>query len=392
MKVKKMKKFFIIAGEASGDVLGAKLIAEIKSQLFVKNEKAEFIGIGGNLMKEQGLKTIFPMEELSIMGFLEVIPHIPKLLQRIKQTAQNIIDQNPDCVITIDSPDFSFRVIKKLLQYKGKKIHLIAPSVWAYREGRAEKISKFYDLLLAILPFEPPYFEKYGLKTKFIGHPIVENAPDFSLKEEKNLEFRSKYKIALTDKLISITPGSRNGEVKRIFPEFIEAINLLESEKKFNLKVVIPLSEKTKNLVKKMAKDLAIEYFFIENNEKQSAFFATDFALAKSGTNTVEMSLYKIPMIIAYKINFLTHFIVKRMVKIKFANLVNLIAGKEIIPEMLQDNCERRKIYEKLKMLINDKSLTEKQIIESEKSLILMGFGKAIKSSTKAASEILKIL
>lgn len=387
-----MKKFFIIAGEASGDVLGAKLIAEIKSQLFVKNEKAEFIGIGGNLMKEQGLKSIFPMEELSIMGFFEVVPHIPKLLQRIKQTAQNIIEQNPDCVVTIDSPDFSFRVIKKLSQYKGKKIHLIAPSVWAYREGRAEKISKLYDLLLAILPFEPPYFEKYGLKTKFIGHPIVENAPDFSLKEEKNFEFRSKYKIALTDKLISITPGSRNGEVKRIFPKFIKAVNFLESEKKFNLKVVIPLSEKTRNLVKKMAKDLSVEYFFIENNEKQSAFFATDFALAKSGTNTVEISLYKIPMIIAYKINFLTHFIVKRMVKIKFANLVNLIAGKEIIPEMLQDNCEGRKIYEKLKMLINDKLLAEKQINESEKSLVLMGFGKAIKSSTKAASEILKIL
>ncbi|MBU6339025.1 MAG: lipid-A-disaccharide synthase [Rickettsiales bacterium] len=382
-----MKKFFIIAGEASGDVLGAKLIAEIKSQ----SKAVEFIGIGGKLMKEQGLTSIFPMEELSVMGFLEVVPHIPKLLKRIKQTAESVIAEKPDAVITIDSPDFSFRVIKKLKNYEGKKIHLIAPSVWAYREGRAKKISKLYDLLLAILPFEPPYFEKHCLKTVFIGHPIVENAPDFSLKEEKNLEFRNKYEIALADKVICVMPGSRNGEVKRIFPEFIKAVNILASEKKYNLKVVIPLAEKTKNLVKEMAKDLVVKYFFVENNEKQSAFFASDFALAKSGTNTVEISLYKIPMIIAYKINLLTHFIVKRMVRIKFANLVNLIANKEIIPEMLQDNCTGNKISEKLKELIDDESLAKKQITESENSLVLMGYGSPVKSSARAAEEILKL-
>ncbi len=381
------KKFFIIAGEASGDLLGSKLIAELKAQ----NSGAEFFGVGGKLMQEQGLVSLFPMEELSIMGFLEVVPHIPKLLARIRQTADAVIAQKPDFVITIDSPDFCFRVMKKLKNFhQTKKVHMIAPSVWAYREGRAEKISKLYNLLLAILPFEPPYFEKYGLKTVFIGHPIVENAPDLSQKKLANFNFRSKKNIALTDELLCLMPGSRNGEVTRIFPEFIAAVNLL-SQKKSNLKVVIPLIEKTRTLVLEMAKSLKVEYFLIEKDERNDAFFATDFALAKSGTNTVELSLYQVPMLVAYKINFLTHFIVKRMVKIKFANLVNLILSKEVIPEMLQDNCEGEKLFAVAEKLINDKNLAQKQIAESQSALRMMGLDFVQNPSQKAAQEILKI-
>lgn len=386
-----MKKFFLIAGEASGDLLGSKLMKELKLQ----EQGAEFIGVGGKLMQEQGLISIFPMEELSVMGFLEVVPHIAKLLRRIKQTAEIIEQEKPDFLITIDSPDFSFRVVKKVVSRQSsvvrgmKKIHLIAPSVWAYRPGRAEKISRLYDLLLAILPFEPPYFEKYGLKTIFIGNPIVENAPDFSQKKSENLRFRKKYSIAENDILICATPGSRNGEVKRIFPEFIGAINLL-SQKIPNLKIVIPLVDKTRSLVLEMAKDLKVEYFLIEKDEKNSALFATDFALAKSGTNTLEFSLYHIPMIVAYKINFLTHFIVKRMIKIKFANLINLILNKELIPEMLQKNCEAEKISALLEKLILDKNFAEKQLSESLVALKLMGLGSSENPSKKAAMEILK--
>jgi len=179
-----MKKFFIIAGEASGDLLGSKLISEIKLQ----HTASEFIGVGGKLMQEQGLVSIFPMEELSVMGFLEVLPHLSKLLRRINQTAEIIVKEKPDFVISIDSPDFNFRVMKKLQNFNSaKKIHLIAPSVWAYRAGRAQKISKLYDLLLCVLPFEPAYFEKHGLKTVFIGHPLISNAPDFTKKEAEKL-------------------------------------------------------------------------------------------------------------------------------------------------------------------------------------------------------------
>ncbi len=381
------KKVFLIAGEASGDLLGSKLMKELVAQDF----SIKFIGVGGKLMQEQGLISIFPMEELSVMGFLEVVPHIPKLLRLIKQTSDVIIAEKPDFVITIDSPDFSFRVMKKLRNFRdAKKIHLIAPSVWAYREGRAEKISKLYDLLLAILPFEPPYFEKYGLKTVFIGHPITENSPDFSKKNAANSEFRKKYSIKESDLLISITPGSRNGEVKKIFPEFIAAINLL-AEKKSNLKAVIPLVDKTRNLVSEMATSLKVEYFLIEKDEKNSAFFATDFALAKSGTNTLEFSLQRIPMLVAYKINFLTHFLLKKMVKIKFANLINLISNKEVIPEMLQKNCTAEKISSLLEKLISDQSFSQKQIGESLLALKLMGLGSVENPSRKAAKEILSL-
>ncbi len=208
------KKYFIIAGEASGDLLGSKLISEIKA---LENDGI-FVGVGGSLMQRAGLKTIFAMNDLAVMGFFEILPHLFKLIGRINQTARAILEEMPDYIITIDSPDFCFRVIKKLPRNFSKKVHLIAPSVWAYRPGRAVKVARIYDLLLCILPFEPPYFEKYGLKSVFVGHPIIENAPDLSLKIEKNFEFRQKYKIAQNDILLCLTPGSRISEVKKIFP------------------------------------------------------------------------------------------------------------------------------------------------------------------------------
>ncbi len=382
-----MKKFFIIAGEASGDLLGAKLIAELKRQ----NPQSSFIGVGGRLMKEQGLESIFPMEDLSVMGFLEVLPHLPKLINRINYTVEEIIRQQPDCVVTIDSPDFCFRVIKKIKHEKNiKKIHLIAPSVWAYREGRAQKISKLYDLLLAILPFEPPYFEKYGLKTVFIGHPITENAPDISQKYNISQKFRLENKIKNDEIVFYVTPGSRNGEVKKIFPEFITALNLLYGQQK-NIKVVIPLVDKTKDLVTRMASDLKMNYIFCEKHDKEKALMSSDFALAKSGTNTLEISLYQIPMVIAYKINVITHFILCLMVKIKYANLVNLVLNEEIIPEMLQDKCQSQKIFELLNQMIGNKKLCQDQVIKSQTALKIMGLGFERNPSQKAAAEILKL-
>ncbi len=382
-----MKKFFIIAGEASGDLLGAKLIKELKAQ----HPDSSFVGVGGALMKAEGLRSIFAMEELSVMGFLEVLPHIPQLLKRIKQTAEAIKSEKSDVVITIDSPDFCFRVMKKLRDFKEvKKVHLIAPSVWAYRQGRAKKIAKLYDLLLAILPFEPPYFEKHGLKTVFIGSPIVENAPDFAQKNHIRNEFRQSFNIDEVAPIVVVTPGSRSGEVKRIFPEFIEALNLLAAEKP-NLKVFIPLIDKTRDLVVEMSSALKAQYFLIEAKDKSAALFAADFALAKSGTNTIEMSLYRLPMIVAYKINCITHFIVKRMVKIKFANLINLISNREIIVEMLQKKCRADLLFSELKKLIDDKSLAQKQIIDSQVALKMMGLGSVENASCKAAKEILKI-
>ena len=384
------KKFFIIAGEASGDVLGAKLIHEIKQQFLAKNEAVEFVGVGGKSMQEAGLRSIFPMEDLSIMGFAEVLPHLFTILKRIRQTADEIMLQKPDFIITIDSPDFNFRVMEKVKKYDAaKKIHLIAPSVWAYREKRARKVARLYNLLLVILPFEPPYFTKHNLKTVFIGHPIMENAPDMKMKEEASLRFRNKYGFYLHDTLIYLTPGSRRSEVKKIFPEFITALNLLKNRVN-NLSVVIPVVEKTRNIVEKMAKSLDVKYVIVEREEKSDALFAADFSLAKSGTNTLEASLYELPMVVCYKVNLLTYFLAKILLKIRFANLVNLIMESEIIPELIQQNCNAQAIAARLEAIISSKKVAQLQVENSKVALKILGLGSAMRPTEKAVAEILK--
>ncbi len=384
-------KLFVIAGEASGDVLGGKLLKNIKDEIKdnpdFAGKQLKISGVGGPDLEKEGLKSIFDMSELSLMGFFEIIPHIPKLIRRINQTTQEIIKFQPDIVITIDAPDFCFRVIKKLQQYqisqRIKKIHFIAPTVWAYRAKRAKKIAKLFDLLLVILPFEPPYFKKYGLKTKFIGHPIVEN---YTL--IKNSNFREKYKIDTTNKIICLTPGSRIGEIKRIFPEMIKAIQIIQKTHK-NLTICLPIIARTKGIISKISQNYNFKSIIIDQEDKIELFNNTDLALAKSGTNTLEIALYKIPMIIAYKTNALTYFILRRLVKVKFANIINLILNRELIPEMLQDNCKAEKIAQKLEQLMTNKEKQEEQIKESQEILKTLGLNSKEQPSKKAAIEIL---
>lgn len=389
-------KILIIAGEQSGDVLGAKLIAEIKRQ----KKDVEFVGIGGKLMREQGLNSLFSIEHLSVMGIFEVAGQIPKILKLIRRTVRYIYKQKPDMVITIDSPDFSFRVIDRLRSASIKRddgrflntkiVHLIAPSVWAYREGRAEKIAGLYDLLLVILPFEPPYFERYGLKTVFVGHPIIENEPDFKNQSKISKAFRKENDLEDDDLILCVMPGSRNGEVKRIFPEFIKAINLLSKDKD-NLKVVIPTVPKTADLVKKMSEEIKVKCIFVSQEKKNDALLATNFALVKSGTNSLEISLNRIPMVVAYKFNLLTYLIGRMLVKVKFANLLNLIVDKEIIPEMVHFKCRGQRIYKVLSKLINNKNYAQKQVERASRAMKVLGYGSNEKSTEKSVKEILSL-
>ena len=381
-------KIFLIAGEPSGDVLGGKLISSLKKQIG-NTKEIELIGIGGPKMEEQGLKSIFSINQLSLMGFAEIVPHIPKLLGLIKYTADLIIKEQPDLIITIDAPDFCFRVIKKIKENpaadKIKKIHFIAPTVWAYRPGRAQKIAKLFDLLLTILPFEPPYFERHGLKTIFIGHPIVED-----IVKSDGADFRIRHQIKPDDILICLTPGSRSGEVKRILPEMIGAINIL-AKKYHNLKVAIPAIDKTYEMIKERLSAFKVEVILTTQDEKNEIFYASNFAIAKSGTNTIELAIAKLPMIVVYKANYLTYRIIKSLAKVKFANLINLILNKEVIPEMIQPNCKAEKLARRLDMLISNPNLGKEQIVESEIALKLLGFGSEQKSSDKAARAILEL-
>ncbi len=384
--------FFIIAGEASGDLLGSKLIKEIKQI----QPNTKFIGIGGELMKKAGLEAIFGIEELSVMGFLEVLPHIPKLLRRIAFTANKIADLQPEFLITIDAPDFCFRVAKRLKSRfnpvfsKTKKIHLIAPSVWAYRPKRAQKIAKLYDLLLAIMPFEPPYFEKHGLKTRFIGHPLLDEIPDFAQQKLIREEFRKLHGLKESDILLALTPGSRKGEITRIFPEFIEATNQL-ARTFSRIKPLIFTVEKTRQKALEMAKNFEVEPIFISQKEKSTALLASDYGMAKSGTNAVEMSLHKLPIIVAYKVNFLTYWLLRLLVKIKFANLLNLVVNHEIIPELLQNKCYGDAIAAKIAQFIQNQDLANQQIKNVVQALEIVGLGKIKNPMQKGAEEILSL-
>lgn len=391
------KKIFITAGEASGDLLGSKIINAIK----LNAENIEFIGIGGEKMLNEGLNSIFPMKDLSVMGFFEVLPRIFLLSKRINQTVNKILEEKPDLILTIDSPGFSFRIMEKLKSKDKKffdsvkKVHLIAPSVWAYKEKRAQKISKLYNLLLCILPFEPPYFEKYGLKTEFIGHPIFDNSNKYRLQYSKN-ELSKIHNISQDDFIMILTPGSREGEITRIFPIMIKTIEFLKynyEEKYKNLNIFTFVNENTKDLVEFMNQDYDFRSkIIIDESEKEKIMSVADIVLAKSGTNTFEFNIYNIPMVITYTFNWLTNKLAKKMVKVKYANLVNIIADKEIIPEFVLDNADPYLISEEIHKILNNKDIAKQQVEDTIEIIKKLGYSSDIKASKIGADKILELL
>jgi len=386
-------KVFIITGEVSGDNLGARFMETLKTEL---KDKIEFYGVGGSQMQSKGFKSIFPINDIAVMGISEVLPKLFTIIKRIKQTIAAIKQIQPDLVLTIDSPDFCFRVMEQVKKFdtknKIKKVHLIAPSVWVYRPGRAKKISKFYDLLLCVLPFEPPYFTKHGLKTVFIGHPIFDSRKEKIIINKE--QFFKKHKINKNNILLTVTPGSRISEVKRMLPIFISSLNILSQDIK-NFTVCFLGLEKTEDIIKEILnKHQFNKPFVILKNakDKQSAIVSSKLALTKSGTNTFEFVINEKPMVIGYKFNLLTTLIGKLLVKTKVANIINIIAKKEIIPECVIDNCYPELIAVKLKELLQNSEIGLKQIKESKKIIKQLGYGSAQSSTDKGVQEILKLL
>ncbi len=360
----KKLKIFIISGEASGDLLGAEIIKALAAQ---KSHEIELIGVGGEQLTNLGIKNIFPQDELAIMGFAEVLPRIPQILKRIKQTVQAIKKYQPDIILTIDAPDFNFRVIKKLRKsgYNSSKIvHLVAPTVWAYREYRAEKIAKLYDLLFCLLPFEPPYFEKYGLKSIFIGHPLLyKEIPAPALAPEQ------KYQINKKDKIILVTAGSRSNEISALSDSYIKALKQLTN--KYNdLILVFPTHAKHRTKLSNLTEDLDCRIIITDDEAEKYYFMKHAYcALAKSGTNNLEIAAAGTALICCYKMSKLTYQILKRIIKIKYANLINILAGKEIIPELIQDGCTRENIFKQLDKYLSDKKYCENQVAAQNKYL-----------------------
>jgi lipid-A-disaccharide synthase len=351
---------FLSAGEPSGDLLGGRLMQALKNKT---SNRIAFAGVGGPEMEKQGLQSLFPMSDLTVMGVFEVLPRLPRILRRISQTVAAAKHLAPAAVVTIDSPDFNFRVAKRLKGFP--LIHYVAPTVWAWRPRRAAQIAGFLDHLLTLLPFEPPYFEAEGLPATFVGHSVLDGGAD----KGDAKAFRQRHGIAPDDTIIAVLPGSRLGEVSRLADVFRETLVLLK--KKFpRLHIVVPSAASVVGPVRRMTEDWPSPVLIVEGEaEKFDAFAAADVALAASGTVALELALARTPAVIAYKSNPLTWFLVRRLVKVRFANLVNLILDREEIPEFLQGACRADFMATAIKGLLADRRLRAKQIAAYEEAL-----------------------
>jgi len=373
---------FIIAGEKSGDNLGAKLISQIR----VLKPEVMIHGIGGLRMEGVGLQSIFPMAQINLMGFLEILPHIFRLKKLINQTVDDIIKFTPDVLVTIDSPGFNFRVVKELRKrnLKTKYVHYVAPTVWAYKPERAAKTAKLYDLLLSIIPWEKPYFKKEGLKTEFIGHPLFEDISLLSY--DKKIKYRSELGLNNNAKIISIMPGSRIGEIKKHKNILIETINKLLTEYR-NIKFFILPTRENEQFVRSEFANLQEVSFISDEVEKQKLLQISDFAFVKSGTVALEVAALGVPHLIFYKINPLSYWLIRRMIKIKYANLINISADREIIPELIQEKFTAKNMYDKCSEIMNDGF--GKQIKEMQDELEKFTVKNAEKTSSQTAAELI---
>ncbi len=368
---------FLIAGEHSGDLLGASLM----QGLLALDPDIRFAGVGGPAMQALGFKSQFAMDDLSVMGLVEVLPRLPLLIRRINQTVSDIKSMRPDCVVSIDAPDFCFRVAKKLRGQGIPLVHYVAPSVWAWRPGRAKKIAGFLDHLLALLPFEPPYFEAVGLKCSFVGHPVLESDLDQGDPEA----FRTRHKIPADARLLCMLPGSRRGEIERLFPVFCETVILLKVLFP-NLHVVIPTVSTTCDLVKTMVGKNGLSGVTVlgDGAEKADAFSACEVALAASGTVALELAFAGVPAVISYKLSPLTAFIARLLLKISYYSLINLTLDRLVTPEHMQVECRTENLVPDLSKLFTDQAARQCQLDGYEEALVKLGKGSVSPGETGA--------
>ena len=379
------KLVYIIAGEESGDQIGASLMQSLRA----RNKNIRFEGIGGSRMADQGLHSLFSMKELSIMGLVEIIPHIPNVLARLSQTVEDIKKLRPAAVITIDAPGFNFRLAKKLKRLNIPVIHFTAPTVWAWRPRRAERVAQYLTHLLTLFPFEPPYFTKHGLKTTFVGHPLIEK----KLGEIQVDDFLKKYNLKKTQQILCVLPGSRLSELNRHLTTFFDTIELLKANHA-DLAVVIPTLAGLKDKIQMYAKKRGVHAIVVtEEQERFQAMRAATTGLAASGTVTLELGLCETPMVVAYQANPISAAIVRRMLLTKYVSLVNILLETEIVPELLQENCTAEGLSLHLNKLLERKSeayLTQKKALKNLRKLIEVEGG--VKPSDAAAEIIWEIV
>ena len=372
-----MKKVFILTGEPSGD----KLASTVISKLRIQDPNIEYLSVGGTHIKKLGIQSIFDLKEITYLGFTSVLFNIFKIRNKINKTVEEIIKFNPDILFSVDSPDFTLRVAERVKQINTdiKTIHYVAPQVWVWRKNRVKKIKKFIDHMLLLFNFEKKYFDDENIKNTFVGHPLIE-------KEEKAKTTLNDL-IKKDKKIISIFPGSRKSETSVLLPILLNFVKLM-NKKDFSYSYVFHATDENKEFIGNHVKqtDLTNIDVISDDNIKSQILSNSIFAVSKSGTVSLQISSSNVPSIIIYKLSFINFMIFKLLVNVKFANIINIINDKEVIPELLQKECNAEEICRSVIYFLKNPKLIKKQLDECSKTL------EGIKSKTSSSNEAATIL
>ncbi|MDA8783130.1 lipid-A-disaccharide synthase [Candidatus Pelagibacter bacterium] len=372
-----MKKIFILTGEPSGDKLASTVIAKLK----IQNPNIEYLSVGGTHIKKLGIQSIFDLKEITYLGFTTVLFNIFRIRNKINQTVDEIIKFNPDILFSVDSPDFTLRVaeIVKKINNNIKTIHYVAPQVWVWRKNRVKKIKKFIDHMLLLFNFEKKYFDDENIKNTFVGHPLIE-------KEEKAKTVLNDL-INKDKKIISIFPGSRKSETSVLLPILLNFVKLM-NKKDFSYSYVFHATDENKDFIVNQVKQTDLNNIDVisDDNIKSQILSNSIFAVSKSGTVSLQISSSNVPSIIIYKLSFINFMIFKLLVNVKFANIINIINDKEVIPELLQKECNAEEICRSVIYFLKNPKLIKKQLDECSKTL------EGIKSKTSSSNEAATIL
>ena len=372
-----MKKIFILTGEPSGDKLASTVISKLK----INNPNIEYLSVGGTHIKKLGIKSIFDLKEITYLGFTSVLFNIFKIRKKINKTVEEIIKFNPDILFSVDSPDFTLRVAEKVKNINNsiKTIHYVAPQVWVWRKNRVKKIKKFIDHILLLFNFEKKYFDEENIKNTFVGHPLIE--------KKDNVVTSLNNLISKDKKIISLFPGSRKSETSVLLPILLNFIKLMNKQNLDHLFVFHATDENKEFIVNKVKKTNLDNIDIISDEDiKDQVLSNSIFAVSKSGTISLQISSANIPSIIIYKLGFINFMIFKLLVNVRFANIINIINDKEVIPELLQKECNAEEIYKTVIYFLKNPELIEKQLVDCKKTL------EGIKSKSSSSSEAALIL
>ena len=372
-----MKKIFILTGEPSGDRLASSIISKLKTQ----NSNIEYLSVGGSYLKNLGISSIFDLKDITYLGFTTVLLNIFKIRKKINYTVKEIIKFNPDILLSVDSPDFTLRVAEKvkILNKNIKTIHYVAPQVWIWRKNRVKKIKKFIDHILLLFNFEKKYFDIENIKNTFVGHPLIENGKKVKTTLE-NIMPKDK-------KIISIFPGSRKSEINILLPIQLKFIELMNKEY-LEYFFVFHSTDENKQLIMDHFNNTQIKNIDVisDENIKSQVLSNSIFAVCKSGTASLQVCNSNVPSIIVYKLSFINFMIFKLLVNVRFANIINIINDREVIPELLQGECNAEEIYKSVMYFLKNPELIKKQLDDCKKTL------DGIRSKTSSSNEAASIL